>query len=319
MHNSKNRFKLWNLASYVTLGAVALVTGTTALAEPYQGKYRGNSASWVPDYAGTIELKSSGRQTYTAIADVELRQKPTSIYDPNPTTFQYEMRGQITVTSPYTITNSSGKVVMTCTPAGPVPVSIRESGMMLHTKNSEDMPPNTYEFHIHQYVRLPKCVNETGKLVQLNNESMQVSFNTSNQPASAPEPTVTLSRSEQAEVEKQSQAAQAIVNNPALQREWEKIIERDTREYERTGKKPTTEQIVSDMERLQQSGLVPDASQIPTLSPELRRKLEAQSPKSDHSHLRRFTDVNQLSDKMTVDHGTVVFNVSWNLRRVNGR
>ncbi len=146
-----------------TIGlAAALTIGTTiaslhkvapVIAQPQLGKYRGSSTHWFPDYVGKIQVRSSGDQTYAAIADVELQQKPTSIYDPNPTAFQYEMRGSITVTTPLVV-SQSGKLIATCKAASPVPVSIADSLMSIYT-NDQQMPKNSYEFIISQFIRLP--------------------------------------------------------------------------------------------------------------------------------------------------------------------
>lgn len=304
------------LMSSVGLLSVAWVMGTSIAANAQPGKYRGSSASWVPDYAGTIRIQVSGQENYTAVADVELKQKPTSIYDPNPTAFQYEMRGAIALTTPY-IVSQRGKIVMTCIPVSPVPVSIADSGMSIYT-NDEQMPKNSYEFIISQFVRLSQCTDASGRVSRSENQSMQVRFNTSDRPASASNlPRVTLSPEEQAALAQQGEAAQAIANHPALQREFERMIQRDEAEFRRTGKKPSAEAILADVERLRQQGLLPKDGEMPSIDPALQRKLEAQ--KSDYSHLRRFTNINHLKDQMTVDHGVVVLNVSWDLRRVNGR
>lgn len=312
---------IWKAISCPSVFATTLVIGTAIAshAQPQQGKYRGSSANWIPDYAGTIEIRSSGSHRYTAIADVELRQKPTSIYDPNPTAFQYEMRGSIQVTTPY-IVSKAGKRVLTCMPISPVPVSIADSLMSLYT-NDEQMPKNSYEFVISQFVRFSQCTDANGRTSPGGNESMQVRFNTSDQPAQATGSVrrpVTLSAEEQAELNRVTGAGQAIANDPRLQQEFEKIIARDEEEFRRTGKRPSAEQVLADVERLQRQGILPKEDDVPTMSPELQRKLD-NAYKADYSQLRRFTNINQLKDQMTVNHGSVVLNVSWDLRRVNAR
>ncbi|MFM7886970.1 MAG: hypothetical protein ACKPCM_09820 [Pseudanabaena sp.] len=97
-----------------TLGLVTALTMETTIislhevspvvAQPKLGKYSGDSKYWFPDYVGTIQIRLTSSWSYTAIADVELKQKPpdisTTLYDPNPTSFQYEMRGAVTVINP---------------------------------------------------------------------------------------------------------------------------------------------------------------------------------------------------------------------------
>jgi hypothetical protein len=308
--------------------AAALMIGMTsaslhetsrALAQPQPGKYRGSSAYWVPDYVGTIKIRSSGDQAYAAIADVELQQKPTNIYDSNPTAFQYEMRGSITVTTPYVISRS-GKVFATCTTASPVPVSIADSLMSIYT-NDEQMPKNSYEFIVSQFIRLPRCIDANGRSIQQEYETMEVRFNTSDQPAQVGgvvNRSVTLSPTEQAELDRVTQTGQAMADDPRLQQELEKMIAQDESTFRRTGRQPSAEEILARVERLRRQGILPDEDKTPALSPELERKLNS-AYKADYSHLRRFTNINHLKDEMTVNHGSVVLNVSWDLRRVNAR
>ncbi|MCS6814400.1 MAG: hypothetical protein NZ772_12650, partial [Cyanobacteria bacterium] len=59
-----------------------------------------------------------------------------------------------------------------------------------------------------------------------------------------------------------------------------------------------------------------------TLSPERRAELERKFPRRaiDYSHLRRFTNINQLQDQVVVTTNagqTMMF--SWHLQRVNAR
>lgn len=308
--------------------AVALTTGTTitalhgvspAVAQPPTGKYRGSSTYWTPDYVGTIQIQSSGDQTYTAIADVELQQKPTSIYDPNPTAFQYEMRGSITLTTPFVIAQS-GKHISTCTAASPVPVSIHDSLLSIYI-NDEQMPKNSYEFVIAQFIRLPRCVDTSGRSIQREYETMQVRFNTSDQPAQAADAInrpVILSPTEQAELDRVTQAGQAIADDPRLQQALENMIAQDEATFRQTGNPPSAEEILARVEQLRQQGILPDEDKVPTLKPELQKKLDS-AYQADYSNLRKFTNINRLQDEMTVNYGSVVLNASWDLRRVNAR
>lgn len=310
-----------SLAAALTIGitSASLHETSRVLAQPQPGKYRGSSTYWVPDYVGTIQIRSSGSQTYTAIADVELQQKPNNIYDPNPTAFQYEMRGSITVTTPYVI-SQSGKVFATCTATSPVPVSIADSLMSIYT-NDEQMPKNSYEFVIAQFIRLPRCVDANGRSIQREYETMQVRFNTSDRPAQvggAVNRSVRLSPTEQTELDRVTQAGQALADDQRLQQELEKMVAQDEATFRRTGRQPSAEEILARVERLRQQGILPDEDKVPTLNPELERKLNS-AYKADYSHLRRFTNINHLKDEMTVNHGSVVLNVSWDLRRVNAR
>lgn len=309
------------LVAALTIGTTtsSLYAVSPVIAKPEPGKYRGNSTYWFPDYIGTIQIRSSGNHAYTAIADVELKQKPASIYDPNPTVFQYEMRGAIAVTTPYVV-SESGRIVATCKTVSPVPVSIADSLMSIYT-NDEQMPKNSYEFIISQFIRLPVCVDAKGQSIQRENEAMQVRFNTSDQPAqaaSAANRPVKFSPAEQAELDRVTKTGQAIADNPRLHQELEKMIEQDEEIFRRTGKRPGEEEILARVERLRRQGILPDGDNVPTLNPELQRKLNS-AYKADYSYLRRFTNINYLKDEMTVNHGSVVLNVSWDFRRVKGR
>ena len=318
--------KFWQALSCGGGLAVALTTGMTsvslyetfpALAQPQPGKYRGSSTYWRPDYVGTIQIRSAGDVTYTAIADVELQRKPTNIYDLKPTAFQYEMRGSITVTTPLVI-SQSGKLFATCTAASPVPVSIADSLMSIYT-DDEQMPKNSYEFVIAQFVRLPLCLDANRRSIQREYEVMQVRFNTSEQLARAEEgvhPEVILSPTEQAALERVTQAGQAMADDPRLWQEFEKMIAQDEETFRRTGKRPSAEQILARVERWRRQGILPNQDQIPTLNPELKQKLDSVY-KADYSHLRRFTNINHLKDEMTLNYGSVVVTVSWDLRRVS--
>jgi hypothetical protein len=312
-----------------TIGlAAALTIGTTitslhkvspVIAQPQLGKYHGSSTHWFPDYVGTIQIRSSGDQTYAATADVELQQKPTSIYDPNPTAFQYEMRGSITVTTPLVV-SQSGKLISTCTPASPVPVSIADSLMSIYTNNKQ-MPKNSYEFIISQFIRLPSCIDTKGRAIQQEYDAMQIRFNTSEQPSQTVgmiNRTVTLSPAEQAQLDRVTQTGQAIAEDLRLQQEIEKMIAQDEKAFRQTGKQPSAEELLARIERLRQQGILPDEDKVPTLNPELQRKLDS-TYKADYSRLRRFTNINYLKDEMIVNYRSVVLNVSWDLRRVNRR
>jgi hypothetical protein len=109
-----------------------------------------------------------------------------------------------------------------------------------------------------------------------------------------------------------------MADDPRLQQELEKMIAQDEATFRRTGRQPSAEEILARVERLRRQGILPDEDKTPALNPELERKLNS-AHKADYSHLRRFTNINHLKDEMTVNHGSVVLNVSWDLRRVNAR
>ncbi|MFM7602396.1 MAG: hypothetical protein ACKO7R_14560 [Pseudanabaena sp.] len=129
---------------------------------------------------------------------------------------------------------------------------------------------------------------------------------------------MTLSPTEQAELDRMTQTGQAIANDPRLLQEIEKMMAQDEETYRRTGKKPNAEEILAMVERLRQQGVLPPEDQVPTLNPDLQRKLDSVS-KPDYSNLRRFTDINHLKDEMSYSFNGGTFNVSWDLRRVNQR
>jgi hypothetical protein len=61
---------------------------SVANTEIYPGKYGGSSAKWLPDYVGTIQILQTKEtknlyQQYTAIADIELKEKSKSDSQPS--------------------------------------------------------------------------------------------------------------------------------------------------------------------------------------------------------------------------------------------
>jgi hypothetical protein len=303
-----------------TLAALSLLLATPmlsapAIAQPYEGRFRGNSASWRPDYVGTLQLQQTGAYSYTATADVELRRLPSTFADA--TAFTYEMRGEITLTSPVTI--NTGDKVFNCTAAGPAPVRISGSRMAIYT-GDEEYPRNTYELRVYQTVLLPNCVSQTGERINNPNLFVEVNFDSSamvlaaRPPSNETIPEVTLTPEEQARAEQQRQSAEAMYNNPAFQRVMQQMQERA-----QSGRPITQAEALAFAEQLRRSGALPSGDQQPVFSPERQAEFDRQSARlrSDYSHLRRFTNINQLQDQMSVTHAGQTRTFSWNLRRVN--
>lgn len=304
---------------FAAVSLTVLAVPTIAYAQPYEGRFRGSSAFWQPDYVGTLRMEQRGNYTFAATAEVEL-QKVTERF-PNSMIAEYEMRGEIRITSPVMIRTDSG-TYYTCTPISPVPVKIAGSRMMIYS-GDEEYPKNTYEIRVFQYVRLSDCVSQEGDRVNLPGALIEVNFDSSQMaidgrpPSNEPLPeSPHLTPTEQTLLRQQQQAADEMVNNPEFQREMQRLQEQAIR----TGKPPSEAEALAVIERLQRSGAIPQ--EVPTLSPEERAQLERQFPRrrSDYSHLRRFTNVNQLQDQVIVTTNvgqTMMF--SWHLRRVNRR
>lgn len=329
------RNRVRNVLAAASGWAVALAMGATlagfletlpVIAKPQTGKYSGNSTYWVPDYVGTIEFRSSGDRSYTAIADVELKQKPPnphfSLYGMASASIEYEIRGSVTLATPYVVSRA-GRLLHTCTAGNSAPLWIARSNLRLYV-NDQPRPKNSYELGIESAnIRLPNCVDAKGQSLQ---DVMSVRLNTSDRPYAASDsalPTLSLTPAEQAEIDRVTQAGKESMENPRLEQELATMIAQDEATFRRTGKRPSAEEIATRMERLQRQGILPTGDNIPSLSPALQRKLDAfekaAAATSDYSYLRRVTNIDRLKDTMTFDWGSILLNVSWDLRRVNAR
>jgi hypothetical protein len=137
----------WAAALAIGLPLVGLHKARPVLAKPQIGKYSGSSTYWVPDYAGTIELQSSGNWSFTAIVDVELKKKPPLpvhvAYGLPPEGFEYEIRGSATIATPYVMIRR-GELLYTCKVANPASVIIRDSRLMHYLGYGKE-PKNSYE------------------------------------------------------------------------------------------------------------------------------------------------------------------------------
>ncbi|HIK56578.1 MAG TPA: hypothetical protein IGS37_15625 [Synechococcales cyanobacterium M55_K2018_004] len=296
-----------------------LATPAIAQAQPYEGRFRGNSAFWRPDYVGTLQMEQRGNYNFTATADVEL-QRVTDQF-PDPAIAQYEMRGEIRITSAVTIRDAGSSY--TCRAVSPVPVQIAGSRLMVYS-GDEDYPRNSYEIRVFQYVRLTDCVGPGGNRIERPGALVEVNFDSSQMAIDARPPSrepplpeaPNFTPAEQAILEQQQRAADEMANNPEFQREMQRLQQQAIR----TGRPPSDAEALAVVERLRRSGAIP--REVPTLSPERQAQLEQQFLRRaiDYSHLRRFTTVNQLQDRVSVTTPagqTLTF--AWNLRRVNAR
>lgn len=308
MHTDQTSLKALKFAGCTSILSIALLA-SSATARPL-GKYAGSSTQWRPDYIGTIRMvQTDGKQqVYSAIADVELQAKPNphAAIDPNPDTVQYEMRGQITVTSPVKLGE------LTCTAAPSTPVSIKDSGMNLY-QGAEFGAGTAYEVRIIQFIRTPDCVTSDGKIVRSEYQTIQVNFDSSYQSAAQSEAALRAlaipTAEDQAAMREQQQVAEAAMNDPEVQQAMAQL-----EEMARSGKRPSEAEMIALAERLQPN---PRVAQIrrPKLSP----ALEAQANQAvDYSHLKRTRNPDHLKDEMTLDfgagRGSQTF--SWDLRRV---
>jgi hypothetical protein len=333
MQLDRHHPNLSKLTRYACFWIVAGLLGTTltASAEPYKAKYRGSSATWVPDYAGTIQMSVTGNLSqYTAVADVELRQMGPA--EPN-SSIPYEMRGVITMTSPEVITNpNQGTTVtqLTCTPVKETPVSIEKSRMTLYPAGTT--PANTYTIRIGQFIRTTKCVSQAGVDMTSPNGFIDLSFDSSSQSAeaamaqmpSAPPPQVTqadLSAMETAS--KQGQDLMALIESPAFKQEVAKL-RKDAQQGGQTLSEAEAAGAV--LLRWQQSGKMPKIT-----APQIDPKFEAysRSMKSDYSRYKPIKSLNRLTDQASVTDRipsqeagkqlVITKTFSWDLRRVNAR
>jgi hypothetical protein len=297
-----------------------MVLATPAIAQPYEGRYRGSSASWRPDYVGTIQMQQEGNINFSATADVELK-RVTDMFA-NSTVQEYEMRGEITITSPVTLKTQDKLYI--CTAISPVPVRIEHSRMMIYT-GDEEYPQNSYELRIFQNIRTPNCVSQNGNRLDNPHASLEVNFDSSGMVLAARSsnseqpPVITFTPEEQAILKQQQQSAERMFNNPALQKEMQRLNE----QFSPTGQPITQADMLAMIERLQQSGVLPDQTQFPRLPPEREAQLQQQFGagvrRIDYSHLRRFANINQLQDQVSVTHAGQTRTFFWILRRVNDR
>ncbi len=320
-----NLLQRWQLLTISMLMGMAI----PVMAQTYTSKYAGNSKSWRPDYAGTIQIQASGSQNFTAVMDVELQLKPDS--DPNPTRLKYELRGQMSFTSPIVtkIVNEKGASTSTCTPISPVPLNIAESGMNLYRGEKG----NRYEIKAYQYIRDSKCVLSHGGNVYQTGESKagsSIGFDSSRRAMTAADRNMAAEAKDfnisDADRQKIETSGRAIVNNPALQQEMAKIQQEEA-EFQRTGKKPNQAAQIARMQKLIKSGALPASGGLSSLSPEFQQRVGKITPlakkvsEEDDAKLIKATDLNRLQGSSSYETGVENYNTkqeaTWDLRRVN--
>ncbi len=304
------------LSALTPLSPLPAAAQNTPASPAPPGRFAGSSKFWRPDYVGTLRLRSSGSTTFTAIAEVELQRQPETF--PGAGVLDFEMRGLITLTSPLE-TNRNGLRTLCQIQKPIVPVRIEHSGLRLY-RGDEERPKNSYELRVFQEVPLGDCVSSDGRRFQRAHNVMEVNVDSSlmaiqGRPQEAlPEAPQPLTPEEELVAQERTRAAEALVNDPASQRELEELVARAQRE----GRDITTAEAVAWAERLRRRGLMPQT--IPSFTPrreaELRR-LGAHRP-IDTSHLRRAITLDHLEGEVTLQdaHGTSVF--SWSLRRPPG-
>ncbi|WNZ44751.1 hypothetical protein Q2T42_23440 [Leptolyngbya boryana CZ1] len=305
MHTDQASLKALKLAGYTSFLTIAI--STTATAQPV-GKYAGSSANWRPDYAGTIRMVQTDgkRQVYSAIADVELKAKPSDIPsdDSDGKVVQYEMRGMITLTSPVV------KGTYLCTADAPASVSIADSGMNLY-QGGEFGKGTAYEIRINRFIRIPNCTSPTLGKLRSDAQTMQINFDSSYQSAAQAEAELNaLPKPTEADItamEEQKRAVDAMMEDSEVKQALERL--------QQSGNPPSEAEMIALAERLQQNSRVVQGVKRPKLSPTLQA---AGDRKTDYSHLKRTNNPDHLKDQMTLDfgagRGSQTF--SWDLRRV---
>jgi hypothetical protein len=331
METDTHPYPIIRLKSYHSLMAIALLCGitNTAIAQTHVAKYGGSSKYWKPDYAGTVQIRESGTKNFTATLDVELQQKPD--IDPNPTSVKYELRGQMTFTSPIVV--KTGTSVVTCTPISPVPLSIADSGMTLYTGAGG----NRYKIRAYQYIRTSKCVaSDGGRVVELaeSRAGELMGFDSNAHGITAKEQEMmsdardfTISEADRQKLERMGQNNEAVFNHPAVQQEMARMDQEEA-EFQRTGKRPDQAAQIARMQKLAESGAF---SSVPTgglsgTSPEFQQQVAKMSQQSqkisqeEEARLIKAPDLNRLQGGMNAEVGLENYKTrqeaSWNLRRV---
>jgi hypothetical protein len=327
-----------SIDKYILAISILLATAVPVVAETYAGKYGGSSKYWRPEYVGTIQLQASGSKNFTAVMDVELQLKPDS--DPNPTTLKYELRGQISFTSPIITktVNEKGTFTSTCTPISPVPLNISDSGMKLYRGAKGDR----YEIKAYQYIRDSKCVvsDRNGTISQSGESRVggSIGFNSSDRQMTAADRKMNaiagddrISDADLQQIDKMAQAGQATINHPAMQQEIAKM-QQEEEEFQRTGKKPNAADRTARMNKLAKlakSGAFSTntGGGMSSMSPEFQQqtaKITEQSQKiseEDEAQRTKAPDLSRLqgsfSNETEVKDYKTKTEATWDLRRVN--
>jgi hypothetical protein len=305
----------------ILAGAMVLSGAIGAMGQSYQAKYAGSSTLWRPQYAGTIELQSKGMMTYTAVMDVELQRLPNQDdLNQHPTAFNYEMRGQVTLTSPYRY--ADGQFSQTCNRGEVNHIEIGGSGLRLYTKDAPAPTSNTYSLQIDGHFLPLDCTDGAGRPVTLNAwQKTEIRFDTTTLDADFDRrvPPPNWSKAEIASFEQSGAAAQAMVETPEFQQSIAQVkaIEQFVADrVKQTGKPPTPEEMMAAVQRLMPKGSV----KPPTIDPGIQQKMQRYEQlvrQQKDSQLLKLVDPDRLHDRAEHRNGDGTLNASWDLRRVN--
>jgi hypothetical protein len=306
-------------------GAMVLSGAIGAMAQSYQAKYAGSSTLWRPQYAGTIEIQSKGMMTYTAVMDVELQRLPNQDeLNQHPTAFNYEMRGQVTLTSPYRYTD--GQFSQTCNRGEVNHIEIGGSGLRLYTKDAPAPTSNSYSLQVDGHFLPLDCTDGTGRPITLNAwQKTEIRFDTTTLDADFHRrvPAPNFSEAETAQMNQAGAAAQAMVETPEFQQlvqGGEAIAQWVEERTKQTGKPPTPEEMMAAAQRLMPKHPV----KLPTIDSGVQKKMEAYSQAAKQqadSQLLKLVDPDRLHDRAEyrIDNAPIsgIMSASWDLRRVN--